>query len=476
MEELRAERANRQTVIDPRASLALWLRAGRVQRKLSLDDVARVTKIQPRILEKLEAGSADGLPADVFVRGFVRSVARCVGLDEQEALERYGACTGAPSVGEAGARAFVETMRELAPVTARSLDETVVRVPAATPSTPTAVVQAPEVVVELAPVVEAAPVEAAPVKAAPVEAAPVVETTVAVETAAKKKRAPRKKAAAGTTPPRTRKKKAASEMTGSAAAAEATAVTAADSVTGAAAVADSAAAAAADSVTGTAAAADSVSVAVANSVTSAGSVSATDSVAATGSGSGTTTGSATPTGSGTATDSVAATGSVIATADSATDSVIAASATGSESPASASASPSTPTSIDSLPPTPSSSIEVPWRPTMPPIAAAPSVPWRRPAFTTPTYVAPSLVIDDADPESADLEREARDAARSPNRVSFLPPILLDRDDKSGRQGGLTLAVIILLIAATLTLSYLMRRPSLSGDGVTMADAIAHRLA
>jgi hypothetical protein len=29
-------------------------------------------------------------------------------------------------------------------------------------------------------------------------------------------------------------------------------------------------------------------------------------------------------------------------------------------------------------------------------------------------------------------------------------------------------VILLLIAATLTLSYLMRRPSVSGDGVTQA--------
>jgi hypothetical protein len=118
-----------------------------------------------------------------------------------------------------------------------------------------------------------------------------------------------------------------------------------------------------------------------------------------------------------------------------------------------------------------------WRPTMPPVPASPPVPWRRPAFTTaPSYVVPSLVIDDADPESADLEREARDASKQPSRVSFLPPILLERDDKSGRQGGLTLAVIILLIAATLTLSYLMRRPSLSGDGVTMTDAIAHRIA
>ena len=64
------------TVVDARMSLALWLRTGRAQKGMSLDDVARVTKIQPRILEKLEAGKLDGLPAEVFVRGFVRAFER----------------------------------------------------------------------------------------------------------------------------------------------------------------------------------------------------------------------------------------------------------------------------------------------------------------------------------------------------------------------------------------------------------------
>src|SRR5437763_1973431 len=77
---------------DARASLALWLRAGRAHRGMSLEHVAKVTKIQPRILERLEAGQLEGLPAEVFVRGFVRSFARCVGLDESEALRRYAAC------------------------------------------------------------------------------------------------------------------------------------------------------------------------------------------------------------------------------------------------------------------------------------------------------------------------------------------------------------------------------------------------
>jgi hypothetical protein len=106
-------------------------------------------------------------------------------------------------------------------------------------------------------------------------------------------------------------------------------------------------------------------------------------------------------------------------------------------------------------------------------AASQSAPWRRLVRRAPTAPSrPSLVIDDADPESAERmqeERAERADTLAPRR-SFLPPILLDREDRSARQGGLTLAVILLLIAATLTLSYLMRRPSASGDGMTGREA------
>src|SRR4051812_39444925 len=111
----RSDSPRSDSVGDARHSLALWLRAGRSHRGMSLDDVAKVTKIQPRILERLEAGQLDGLPADVFVRGFVRSFARCVGLDEAEAQRRYAACAIGTQDLTPTVRALVDAMADLAP-------------------------------------------------------------------------------------------------------------------------------------------------------------------------------------------------------------------------------------------------------------------------------------------------------------------------------------------------------------------------
>lgn len=89
----------------------------------------------------------------------------------------------------------------------------------------------------------------------------------------------------------------------------------------------------------------------------------------------------------------------------------------------------------------------------------------RAASVRPSLV-PSLVIDDADPEQAERERVDRTSDRddTPSK-NFIPPSLLDSEQGS-RRGALTLAVIILVIVATLTMSYLMRQPDESGDGVT----------
>lgn len=76
-------------VADARAGPAAWLREAREDKGLTLDDLARTTKISVGILMALEAGDMRKLPATVFVRGFVKAYAKEVGLDPDETTDLY---------------------------------------------------------------------------------------------------------------------------------------------------------------------------------------------------------------------------------------------------------------------------------------------------------------------------------------------------------------------------------------------------
>ncbi len=67
-------------------SLGRRLRDARVMAGLSLADVERDTRINRVYIEAIEDARFDELPAPVYARGFVRSYARYLGLDAQEAL------------------------------------------------------------------------------------------------------------------------------------------------------------------------------------------------------------------------------------------------------------------------------------------------------------------------------------------------------------------------------------------------------
>jgi hypothetical protein len=442
-----------RAVIDAREGLAMWLRSGRANKKLSLEDVAKITKIQPRILEKLERGELDGLPAEVFVKGFVRSFAKCVGLDEQEAIVRYGACKSGEAASTPVAKALVESMG-------------LARKPQGTPPQPTPVIAAPvepvietpaiEPSIEVAPVVEVAPVIdvgeepalVAEILAEPVveiAAAPVVEPTPSEQPQGKKKRSRKKNPTSGA--PRSRKKKGALSIEVNLAPAQVTAP-----VTNEIAPPVEGIGLATTDVDDDAHTTQIVTISL-----DTGPVAKVDGESLF------TSAIEAKTQDGTAMSNGAVEEPRLAEGSQRISS--------SQIDAVSTIEPSidtTATEIVASEPE-MSAVSGTWQPTMPPIASTPSVPWRRPSITASrAYVVPTLVIDDADPDSADREREDR-AEKDHSRLSFLPPILLDREDRSSRQGGLTLAVIILLIAATLTLSYLMRRPSASGDGVTMLD-------
>ena len=65
------------------------LRQARQDRALTLGEIAASTKVPRTALELIEEGSLDGLPADVFVRGFIRSYARAVGMSELQPLAQF---------------------------------------------------------------------------------------------------------------------------------------------------------------------------------------------------------------------------------------------------------------------------------------------------------------------------------------------------------------------------------------------------
>jgi cytoskeleton protein RodZ len=74
-------------------SLGARLKKEREQRKITLDDVSLSTKIAPRFLVAIEEEQFDQLPGGIFNKGFVRSYARYLGIDENQAVADYVAAT-----------------------------------------------------------------------------------------------------------------------------------------------------------------------------------------------------------------------------------------------------------------------------------------------------------------------------------------------------------------------------------------------
>lgn len=70
-------------------SIGQFLRTERELRQLSLEELSQTTRIPLRSLQLLEDDRLDGLPGDVFVRGFVKSYAKAVGLAVDDVLRRY---------------------------------------------------------------------------------------------------------------------------------------------------------------------------------------------------------------------------------------------------------------------------------------------------------------------------------------------------------------------------------------------------
>ena len=79
-------------------------------RGVSLDEISAATRISTRFLEAIEKDQWDQLPGGVFNRGFIRSIARFLGLDEDSLVAEYslgnasGAHVHSASVAQQAAR------------------------------------------------------------------------------------------------------------------------------------------------------------------------------------------------------------------------------------------------------------------------------------------------------------------------------------------------------------------------------------
>jgi cytoskeletal protein RodZ len=70
------------------------LKREREMRGVSIEEIAAATRISPRFLEALENERWEQLPGGAFNRGFIRSVARFLGMDEDGLVAEYALDTG----------------------------------------------------------------------------------------------------------------------------------------------------------------------------------------------------------------------------------------------------------------------------------------------------------------------------------------------------------------------------------------------
>jgi len=85
-------------------SLGLYLRGLREAKGMSLDDIARSTRVGRRHLEALEEDIPGELPAPVFVKGFIRAYCEFLECPPDHALDLYRESTGEPAPAHGPAR------------------------------------------------------------------------------------------------------------------------------------------------------------------------------------------------------------------------------------------------------------------------------------------------------------------------------------------------------------------------------------
>lgn len=88
MNQVLAPQASPKKTIQP-SNVGNSLQSARLQRKLTLEDIAQKTFIKRHYLEALEAGEFQLLPAPVYTSGYIRQYARILGIEENPLIQQY---------------------------------------------------------------------------------------------------------------------------------------------------------------------------------------------------------------------------------------------------------------------------------------------------------------------------------------------------------------------------------------------------
>jgi cytoskeletal protein RodZ len=80
--------------IEAGGAFGRWLLQERELRGLGRDEVARLTKLGPAVIEALESGDPDRMPPKVYVFGYLRAYAAAVGLDADDVVLRWQEVVG----------------------------------------------------------------------------------------------------------------------------------------------------------------------------------------------------------------------------------------------------------------------------------------------------------------------------------------------------------------------------------------------
>ena len=70
-------------------SCGRYLKTARLEKGIDLETISNETKIGLDKLDSIENDDHTRLPSEVYVKGFIRAYAQAIGVDAEDAIERY---------------------------------------------------------------------------------------------------------------------------------------------------------------------------------------------------------------------------------------------------------------------------------------------------------------------------------------------------------------------------------------------------